>query len=340
MGDIDLMVPRARIVDAIDAVLAMDGYRYRRMERDGPSVASAWSHGLPQAERHRVRRQLSWNNEFQLANPARGILLELHHVPFQVRNPDGRFMENVAGVQRCVHLFWQSRREDPSLGCAVLSSAHALLLSCLKNAVKQQPANDSFRLSNLVDIDNLAAAGIPWESLIRDCLLMRVAPPVLFSLTLARDLLGTAVPRRVLQELMTACTPGQLGALHVHRRCIVSLGASSVLHSIVYKAKSPWVFGGTIRQRLAWLFLVPVWLPSRSRMAIHFGLPKGSPWIVAAYLANPVRWARRFLGRLTGHARVLAVPAHHGARTRADHDGAAEALVPAEKPGPALPRCP
>lgn len=297
MGDIDLMVPRPLVAEAVDAVLAVDGYRYRPMRRAGPDFADSLSGGLPEPEKRRVRSQLSWNNEFQLAHPARGVLLELHHAPFWIRNRAGSFVEDLGGLVRNTAVFWHGMRRDPSLDCSVLSPAHALLLSCLRNAVKQQPANNGFRLANLVDIDNLVAAGIAWEELLRDCLLLRLAPAVLFSLALARDLLETPVPPPVLRDLRAACTPGQRGALRIHRRCVASLGPSSPLHSTRYKAVSPWVFGGTLRQRLAWLFLVPLWLPSRSRMAMFSGLPRDSAWILGAYLANPVRWAWRLLGR-------------------------------------------
>jgi hypothetical protein len=295
-GDIDLMVPEDRIVEAIDAVLSIDGYVYRRMGRVRLDESGfSCRQRLPESEQRRVRSQLAWNNEFLLHNPGNDVLVELHHRLFQVRNPDGRFMVNIDGVLQGTPLFWQHRRDDPALGCATLSAAHSLLLSCLRNAIKQPPANECFQLSNLVDIDNLAAAGMPWPLFLRDCLALKAAPFVLFSLKLAHQLLGTQIPPSVLQGLAGACTPGQLRALSIHRRCLTSLDSTNLVSSKLYKAMSPFVFGGTFWERLQWLVLMPVWLPSRTQMAEFYKLRKGSAWVALAYLANPVRWVYRVL---------------------------------------------
>jgi hypothetical protein len=296
MGDIDLMVPETQVADAIDRLLEIDGYCYRRMGKDGPDATAIFRQRLSEAERRRVHAQLSWNNEFQLFNSANAVLVELHHKVFQIRERDWGFLERIDGIIRGTPLFWQDRREDPELGCSVLSPVHSALLACLRNAIKHPPAGNAFRLSNLVDIDTLAAAGIPWPLFVRDCLWLEVAPFVLFSLTLARKLLDTPIPQWVLREIKAACTQRHLRALSIHRRCVVSLGPSSVLYSRLYKALSPWVFGGSFIQRLRWLFLIPEWLPSRARMTLFFGLPKDSPWMVLAYLMNPVRWILRLLG--------------------------------------------
>ena len=196
MSDLDLMVPESRLADAIDALLSIDGYSYRRMRKDGPDEAVCFRQRLPSTERRRVQAELGWNNEFHLRNSANGVLVELHHRPFLIRNPDGRFVENTDGVARNTPLFWQHRQWDPVLGCFTLSAAHAVVLASLRTAIKQQPAGEGLRLCNLVDIDNLAAAGLPWPQVVRDCRTLAAAPFVLFSLALARRLLGTPVPPR------------------------------------------------------------------------------------------------------------------------------------------------
>jgi len=144
MGDIDLMVCETQVADAVDALLEIDGYCYRRMGRDGPDEAVSFRHRLPETERRRVQAQLEWNNEFQLRNPSNGVLVELHHQLFRVRERDGRFTEKTGGVLRGTPLFWQDKRDDPALGCSILSAAHCALLACLRNAIKHSPANADF----------------------------------------------------------------------------------------------------------------------------------------------------------------------------------------------------
>ena len=166
---------------------------------------------------------------------------------------------------------------------------------CLRNAIKHPPANDAFRLSNLVDIDYLVAGGIPWRQFLGDSARIRAAPFILFSLRLARSMLATPVPISVLRELKADCTPRQLEAISLHRRCLDSLRSSSILYSKLYRIRSPWAFGGTVAQRLRWLFLLPLWIPSRPQMAVFFGLRRDSPWLTLAYIVNPIRWMIRVL---------------------------------------------
>lgn len=298
MGDIDLMVPPDRLAEAIDAILVLDGYHFRRMQKEGPDFSRVYSGRLPERERRLVPRHISWNNEFQVFNPSLGVLVELHHAPLQIRNPDKRFMEDIQGVLDHLAQFWQEKRFDVELGCHVLAPEHSLLLMCLRNSIKQPPANSSFRLSNLVDISNLVGNGIDWRRFLQHCVQMRIAPHALFSLDLSQRLLGTPVPDSILRDLKTQCTSRQLRAVSLHRHCVTSLRSGSILYSKLYKAISPGAFGGTFMEQVKGVLFLQFWLPSRARMAGFYRLPLGSPWIALAYLANPVRWVRRILEKL------------------------------------------
>jgi hypothetical protein len=295
MGDIDLLVLPERIVEAIEAILTIDGYRYRRMLKEGPDPRTSFEHRLSARERRKVRAHLAWNNEFQVHNPAIGVLIELHHTPFQIRNPDGRFLENLEGMKKNTWRFWEEKRFAPELSCHVPSPGHSLLLLCLRNSIKQRPSGNAFRLSNLVDVDNLAAGDIGWKDFVRDCSLFEVSPHALFSLELARRLLGTAVPPPVLRGLKARCTPKQLRAVRVHLRCVKSLRSCSILFSKLYETIRPGAFGGTFGERLRGLLLLSIWLPSRFRMAHFYGLSRDSPWMGLAYALNPARWVRRII---------------------------------------------
>jgi len=187
-------------------------------------------------------------------------------------------------------MFWAGRRYSNELECAILAPEHALILMCLKNAIKHSPANGTFRLSVLVDIDRLVRKGIPWDSLQQDCKQLEVAPFILFSLQLSKNLLGTPVPSSVMDNLKGLSTPGQIRAGRLHLRCLTSLDSTSLVYSKLYQSIRPTVFGGSLGQRIYWGSFLPFCLPTIRRIAGFFGMPPNSPFIPLAYAINPLRW--------------------------------------------------
>jgi len=152
-----------------------------------------------------------------------------------------------------------------------------------------------------VDIENLVAAGIPWPLFLRDCLRLEIAPFVLFSLVLAQRLLGTPIPAWVMQEIKGACTPRQLRALSIHRRCMVSLDSSSVsLHQALQRdepvglRRQPW--------RAAALAVFQAAVAALALGDSHIlRLRKDSPWVVVAYLLNPCAGSAGSSLRVSAH---------------------------------------
>jgi hypothetical protein len=298
MGDIDLMVPEEKLMESIESVLSLDGYEYRPVGRDGNPAHAVCTESLPSFEKKRVLRQLPWNNEFQLIHPEQGVMVELHHRLIQSRNPWNRYSEIPRPVLDNTRMFWERRQFSPELDCSVLAPEHSLILMCPKNAIKHAPANDTFRLSVLVDLDNLVRRGIEWDSAQRDSVQLGAAPFVLFSLSLAKELVGAPIPRRVLEELKEQATPAQVRAMRIHRKCVNSLAASSILYSKLYQSVSPSVFGGSLGQRMYWRLFVPFWLPPRRKIAARYNLAPESRWIVLAYAINPLRWIYKTVSKL------------------------------------------
>ena len=289
MGDIDLMVRQEDLIKAVDTVLQIDGYAYRPADRDGDSGSRLLRYPLPRSEKRRVLRQLPWNNEFQLIHRSRGVMVELHHRPFQSRNPQGHFSEIPRPVLEAFPMFRARRRYSEELECAILAPEHSLILMCLKNAVKHSPANGTFRLSVLVDIDRLVREGIPWDCLQADSEQLDVAPFVLFSLRLAKELLGTPAPSSVLDNLTARLTPGQIRAVRLHLRCLTSLSSTSIVYSKLYQSIRPSVYDGTIAQSIYWGSFLSFCLPTRQRIGGFFGISPRSPLIPLLYALNPLR---------------------------------------------------
>ena len=295
MGDIDLMVRQEDLIQAVDTILRIDGYAYRPADRDGASSKSILGHPLPRCEKRRILRQIPWNNEFQLIHGSRGVMVELHHRPFQPRNPQGHFSEIPMPVLEASPMFWARRRYSEELECAIPAPEHSLILMCLKNAVKHSPANGTFRLSVLTDIDHLVRGGVSWDRLQTDSEQLEAAPFVVFSLRQAKTLLGTPVPASVLHNLTALSTPGQIRAGRLHMRSLTSLRSTSVVYSKLYQSLRPSVYGGSLAQRLYWGSFLPFFLPTRRRIGGFFGLPQQSPLIPLVYAVNPLRWVYKVM---------------------------------------------
>jgi hypothetical protein len=186
-------------------------------------------------------------------------------------------------------MFLTRRLHSEQLECAVPAPEHSLILMCLKNAVKHSPANGTFRLSVLVDIDHLVRQGVSWDRLERDSKQLEVAPFVLFSLRLAKRLLGTPVPSYVLDNLTALLTPGQIRAVRLHLRCLTSLSSAGIVYSKLYQSIRPSVFGGTIAQKIYWGSFLPFLLPTRQKIGGFFGISPRSPFIALLYALNPLR---------------------------------------------------
>jgi len=293
IGDIDVMVHEHDVLKAVNVLLTLDGYAYRPASDDGGTLPRLIPGPLSEHEQRRILGQVSWNNEFQVVNVSRHTLVEIHHRIYQPRNPRDEAHVLPTAVGRNTHMFWEQKRYNRELQCYELVPEHALILMCLRSGIKCSPVNGMFRLSVLVDIDTLVDEGIRWDRLTDSSSTLGTSPFVLFSLVLARDLLDTAVPTRVLRRLREDCDRRQVRAMRILRKSFTGLSSSSLCYSKWYMAVSPVVFCDSRKHRLTWRLMLPIWIPSRHRIAMLFGMRPDSPWLIFAYIANPLRWAYR-----------------------------------------------
>jgi hypothetical protein len=301
-GDIDLLVPRERLIDAMDAILGIPGYCYSESPSWGNGRAWRRHATLSPSLGARIAAQARTIHEFHMYHPDRGVLVELHVSLFTRAGRREDRPWGAAAGEKVIRRIWEEARPGPVPGCMAPRPEHSLLITCLHAALKRSPSGHLFRLSLLVDIDTLTASGIRWDEFMLECRELGVCPYASFSLRMARRLLGTPVPSAVLAGLSRECTPLQLTLTRFHLRCARSLNGSGTLYPILYRWLEPWAFGGTRRDRLRWLFLLPLWVPTRGQMAASLGIDEGSPRLALGYLLTPVwrvsRKAADWAGRL------------------------------------------
>ncbi len=295
-GDIDVLVRPDRLLEAIETILGLPGYLYAEPSSEWDSSAWSYFSSLTTALRTRILRTVEWKHEFHLHNPRRGAFLELHVNVFPREHKSFNRVGNLDVFLEEIDRIWNAGRWDPELGCMTPGPAHSLLLMCLHNALKRSPANNRFRLSTILDIDTLAESLEDWGFFLNECVELRIAPFVYFSLRLAKRLLNTPIPARVLSRLKMECTGLQLMLTRFHLRCVSSLrlNDSSFLYRGLYQSLGPFALGGTLKARLRGALLMPFWLQPLEKTPAIPVMGGGSAHVLLLYLLNPFR--RAFLG--------------------------------------------
>ena len=300
-GDIDLLVERPRLLDAIDCILRVPGYQY--VEAFGNGTRWRYHDALSDSLRRRIAAQAAWKHEFLAYNSRRGVLVELHVSLFPRAKP-GAGVADPPSSEAILQHIWIERCFRKGLGCYTPSPEHSLLIMCLHNSLKRSPANNRLRVGTLVDIAAFAKEGLRWDWFVRDCVELRIAPYAYFSLRLARRLLDARVPGHVLASLSGVCSPLDRFLARLHLRCAKSLESSDWLYATLYSALRPWSIPGAWAQRVAWVLGLPLLLPTHDRMAAMLAENSGSFPALISWLFNPIRWTAEALGRYLERTRT------------------------------------
>jgi len=277
IGDLDILVRKENLLKAVKVLGEID-YVY---------AGDTLNRFLTSKEKKDISLQFSWNNQYQLISSHSELIVELHINLFE---SERAYTVDLSELLDNIDMFWEHRRYNEKLCCYTFIPEHALLLACIHNAIKRCPSNNTFILRNLIDIDSLIEHGIDWDIFVETSAILDTAHFVYFSLLLAVGLLDTDVPEDVLNELRSYCTGGQLFLTGIHLKSFHSLESNATYYSTLYKVLNPFVNGTRWRDRIKWLFLIPVLFPPRRRMERYFKLKENSPLVYAAYLLNPFRW--------------------------------------------------
>ncbi len=290
-GDIDILVRRDRLVDAIEAVLRLPGYSYEDVAA-APDRHNVFREApLTDLIRARIRRQAASIHEFHLFDPERGVLVELLVRMFaQPVRDQTTLWKGAAASDALADRIWTARRSLARLQCEAPTEEHSLLIMCLQVALHRSLAANAFRLGNLVDIDNLASSAVRWDLFARDTIELGLSPFVSFSLSLSRRLLGTPVPATVLSEFKASCTPLQRTVARLHLRSIGTLESSNRFYGALCRAVHPWALSGPLKDCVKGALFAHILFPERKTMAAFLGVSIRSPLLIVSYALNPLRW--------------------------------------------------
>jgi hypothetical protein len=287
IGDLDILVREKDILVA-DRLVRGTGFEY---------AGDAMNLLIKEEEKGDISRQLDWNNQFQYVNRKNRLLLELHTNLFERSRA---YIFNLDPLLDNIEMFWENRTWNNSLGSYVFSRDDLLILMCLHTALKRSLYSNTFILRNLVDIGALIGPGIDWNVVLSRSRVLNVSSFILFSLSLAVQLLEEEVPGAVMDTLRHDCTRGEKYLVALHLKCYHDLESSWLVYTNLYKILASFVYQEKWLPRIKRLLLLPVLFPPRSKMAEIYHITMTNPLIYCAYLAHPFRLIGLLLKRIAG----------------------------------------
>ncbi|MDC7221502.1 MAG: nucleotidyltransferase family protein [Spirochaetales bacterium] len=283
-GDVDLLVEENKIREIV-ACLEEAGYEYQ-----GSFI-------LSREEKKDIEGQLHWNNQYQFKCPKSTQVIEVHINLFE---RDRIRLENLKALLDRPELFKEKRSWNEELSCYLPGTEATLMLLCLQCSLKRALYNNTFLLRHMADAAILLERGVDGDGFLRLCREGEVCYHACFSLRLYGNISGRALPEWM-EKLEKELTLHERFLMKKHLKCLKNLRNSRVLRRWQYNHLAPFIIGGTLRQRLKWLWhnYVPTRVQQENRY-YKFGFRKESPLIFLTYFLNPFQTAWRCFKKVFG----------------------------------------
>jgi len=283
--DLDILVKQEDLLSAIE-ILKSAGYK---------NVSNEINYILKESEKNDITLQFSWNNQYQLFNNEKNLLLEIHTNLFERKRV---YYDNIETMLDRINDIWSRKVFSDILGVYTLSDEDLLMLMCMHIAIKRNFSGNIFILRNLLDVERLICRGIDWRKFLSITSEMNISHYIYFSLLLSKDIFNSDVPAYVFNTLRCSCRKSELFLAGLHSRCFKNLKYYSPLYSFIYK-----ILCNIVYNNKGGVFWIPVvvfntFVPSRRRMSEITGIRSDSPLIILGYLFNPFRMIFLFFRNL------------------------------------------
>jgi hypothetical protein len=277
VGDIDLLLPEARLLEAIDLAEGA-GYAYvgyLRNMRIKPSEKRNWP------------ELMKWANQFEFQDMETGALIELHTTFFE---KDRVYAEDLSELNRSIALIIDSCVADPRTECMFLSLEDRVLLLALHASMKRAPYRRDFVLRHIADFSRLFEAGFEWKRLIDRARRFRILPHLYFLVLAFNSFIGGKIPAESMDEIEASLLPAQRALARLHFSCISDLRRGSYCRAFLYRLLLPFVLPSTKAAKVKSILLVPLLLPESWRLEEIYSLRPKARFNFLFYLLEPFRW--------------------------------------------------
>jgi hypothetical protein len=281
-GDVGLLIPERSLLEAISTLEAA-GYEYRGFERNMHIKAR---------EYRDWEKLSSWSVQFEFSEPSSGTLVELHIALFDT---DRVYAEDFSGLRAAIGEIFSAYVVDRETGLRFLALEDRALLLAIHAGAKRSPANRSFVLRHLLDLEALIDAGLDWTALERRAFRFGAAHHLLLLLRLYEWIAGPRAPIGLADALEEKLPKSLARIVRLHLRCIVDLRGYSRPAAFAYLIVSPFVLRSSRNSRLKALLVLPILFPNPFSLADIYGLPRRSKWVYPLYALEPLRYASRIM---------------------------------------------
>jgi hypothetical protein len=288
-GDVDLLIPKEALGKAIESIESA-GYEYKGFERNifiRPNEYKDW------------QRLNSWSVQYEFLEPETKMLVELHTAFFET---DRVYDEDLRKLRASIGEFVTASVLDEETGFRFLAKEDRVFLLALHAGIKRSPANKSFVLRHLLDLETLMSAGLDWDKIVSRAFELDMAHHLLLLMLLYERISATAAPRGLLQSIEERLPTSVARLVNLHARCIRNIDDYSTALCLAYRIASPFVLRCTPRARIRAAFLLPVILPTPYQLQNEYHLPARGPLV---FLLSPLVLLRllvQFVGRIARSA--------------------------------------
>ncbi len=283
--DLDILIGQDDLIKSID-LLKPIGYI---------NIGNELNYKLNKIERVDIRQQFLWNNQYQLFNSSKNLLLEIHTNLFERKKV---YYDNLEVMLDRVDDLWKRRVYDESLGVHIFSNEDLLILMCMHVAIKRNFSGNSFVLRNLLDVERLISNNPDWGLFLAIAEKMNISHYIYFALLLSKEIFFSDIPESVFDTLKQSCSSREFFLIRLHFRCFKNLKNNSPVNSFMFKIIASIFYNRKWRFLKVLKVVFSLIFPPRWRMTSMTGVKSNSPLIVLIYILNPLRMLILFFKNL------------------------------------------
>ena len=193
-----------------------------------------------------------WTNQFEYKKIHSDLLVEIHTHLFELKRI---FRFEMDKIWKYSDKLLEDSIYDNNLKCKKLRPTDNLWLMCLHNAFRRSVVNHQLALRYIIDMKNLILRNtIDWERLQQHAYSTETQGFTLFSLEMIEYFFPKTIQTDVIDTLYNNLKRKEQFFRKIQHGCLHSLYESSRLYTELYRFFLPFIYNGTVQNKLQSIF--------------------------------------------------------------------------------------